>query len=236
MTMASIKDPHVVDSFRVAMEEVYSRLLVQTSGEISEAAVELGLSHRRSMKSAADTCSKKCEDDKLFETIQTNKQDLAKKTLLMKEKRDAISRSLVEMEQKQGQKDALRLQMETLREEQAERRGLVVSQNRANKDRLKNLLKAKQVFQERLGLEIRRIHGQKLQFVFQNVNPASPENVYTFTMGINADGSYQIMSSDPVLESLGDLDKRLKQTNNISAFLANIRKEFVAQACFSTGS
>ena len=49
--------------------------------------------------------------------------DLAKKTLLMKEKRDAISRSLVEMEQKQGQKDALRLQMETLREEQAERRG-----------------------------------------------------------------------------------------------------------------
>ncbi|XP_030199497.1 kinetochore protein Spc25 isoform X2 [Gadus morhua] len=123
MTMASIKDPHVVDSFRVAMEEVYSRLLVQTSGEISEAAVELGLSHRRSMKSAADTCSKKCEDDKLFETIQTNKQDLAKKTLLMKEKRDAISRSLVEMEQKQGQKDALRLQMETLREEQAERRG-----------------------------------------------------------------------------------------------------------------
>jgi ActR/RegA family two-component response regulator len=53
MTMASIKDPHVVDSFRVAMEEVYSRLLVQTSGEISEAAVELGLSHRRSMKSAA---------------------------------------------------------------------------------------------------------------------------------------------------------------------------------------
>ncbi|XP_030199500.1 kinetochore protein Spc25 isoform X5 [Gadus morhua] len=208
MTMASIKDPHVVDSFRVAMEEVYSRLLVQTSGEISEAAVELGLSHRRSMKSAADTCSKKCEDDKLFETIQTNKQDLAKKTLLMKEKRDAISRSLVEMEQKQGQKDALRLQMETLREEQAERRGCESLASR----------------------------GQKLQFVFQNVNPASPENVYTFTMGINADGSYQIMSSDPVLESLGDLDKRLKQTNNISAFLANIRKEFVAQACFSTGS
>lgn len=51
--MASIKDPHVVDTFRAAMEEVYSRLLVRTSGEISEAAVELGRSHRLSVKSAA---------------------------------------------------------------------------------------------------------------------------------------------------------------------------------------
>ena len=51
--MACIKDPHVVDSFRAAMEEVYSRLLVQTSGEMTEGAVELGQSHRQTMKSAA---------------------------------------------------------------------------------------------------------------------------------------------------------------------------------------
>ena len=48
--------------------------------------------------------------------------DLAQKTLLMKEKRDAISRSLVEMEQKQSQKDNLRLKIEKLRDDQAGRR------------------------------------------------------------------------------------------------------------------
>uniref|UniRef100_A0A8C5BUJ5 Kinetochore protein SPC25 n=1 Tax=Gadus morhua TaxID=8049 RepID=A0A8C5BUJ5_GADMO len=205
--MASIKDPHVVDSFRVAMEEVYSRLLVQTSGEISEAAVELGLSHRRSMKS-----------------------EFHYQMPLQMRRGGAVSHWPPEVSIGPVRCVVTPPMWLFLCS------SVVVSQNRANKDRLKNLLKAKQVFQERLGLEIRRIHGQKLQFVFQNVNPASPENVYTFTMGINADGSYQIMSSDPVLESLGDLDKRLKQTNNISAFLANIRKEFVAQACFSTGS
>ncbi|CAL8268697.1 unnamed protein product [Lota lota] len=231
--MASIKDPHVIDSFRGAMEEMYNKLVVQTSGEIMETAVELGRSHKLSMQSAVDTCSKKCEDsDKLFETIQTNKKDLAQKTVLRKEKRDAISRSLCEIEQKQSQKDDISLKIEKLREEQAERRDLIVSQHRANKDRLKNLKKAKQVFQERLGLEIRRIHGQKLQFIFQNINPASPDNAYTFTMGIQADGSYQIMSSDPVLESLEDLKTHLHKTNNISAFLANVRKEFVKQARF----
>ncbi|KAK0150910.1 Kinetochore protein Spc25 [Merluccius polli] len=229
--MASIKDPHVIDWFRGTMEEIHNKLLVQTSAKISETAVELCQSHKLFLKSAADTCSKKCEDDgTLFETIQTYKKDLEQKTVLMNEKREALSQSLCEVEQKQSQKEDITLKIEKLREEQAKRRDLIVSQHRANKDRLKNLEKAKRIFQEHLGLEIRRTHGEKLQFIFQNVNPASPDNAYTFTMGIKADGSYHIMSSDPVLQSLETLKKRLHETNNISAFLANVRKEFVAQA------
>ncbi|KAG7280409.1 hypothetical protein CRUP_028152 [Coryphaenoides rupestris] len=107
---------------------------------------------------------------------------------------------------------------------------VVVSQNRANKDRLNNLQKAKQVFQEHLGLEIRKINGVKLQFIFQNMDPASPDNLYTFMLEIQPDRSYQVISSDTPLKSLKALEKRLQETNDLSAFLANIRKEFVAQA------
>lgn len=50
--MASIKDPHAIDWFRGAMEDIHSKLLVQTSGEITEAAVELSQAHKNFMKSA----------------------------------------------------------------------------------------------------------------------------------------------------------------------------------------
>lgn len=57
ITMASIKDPHVIDWFRGAMEEIHNKLLVQTSGEMTEAAVELCQSHKLSIKSAVGTVS-----------------------------------------------------------------------------------------------------------------------------------------------------------------------------------
>lgn len=37
-----------------------------------------------------------------------------------------------------------------------------------------------------------------------------------------------VVSSDPALECLPALEKRLQETNNLPAFLANIRKEFLS--------
>lgn len=33
--------------------------------------------------------------------------------------------------------------------------------------------------------------GEKLQFVFRNINPSDPDSAYVITMGINESGSYQ---------------------------------------------
>lgn len=114
---------------------------------------------------------------------------------------------------------------------------MIESQNRANKDRLRNLQKARLVFQDHLGLEIRTVlsksqlvKGEKLQFVYRNINPADQDSAYIITMGIKEDGTYQIVSSDPALECLPDLEKRLQETNNLPVFLANVRKEFISQA------
>lgn len=229
--MASIKDPHATDWFGSAMEEMRTKLLVQAFGEITETTVELSHAHKQFMRSAVDTCSKKCKDDEaLFDMIQTYEKDIEQINVSTKEKMTAISGRLSEIEFQEAQKGNMSQEMVKLREENIKKRDLLLSQHKANKDRLKNLNKAKRVFEDRLGLEIRKIYGEKLQFIFQNIDPVNQDRVFTFIMGIKDNGSYQIFSSEPALERMSFLESRLQETNNISAFLANIRKEFVAQA------
>ncbi|XP_074551663.1 kinetochore protein Spc25 [Halichoeres trimaculatus] len=235
--MSSIADPNLSDTFTSKMEEIHNKRL-KTFGEIIDATSELCQSHKHFVKSATDLCSKKCKDDEmLFETIQTFKKDLEQKNAVFKEKRRAISEVKSEVQQKEMQKEDIIQKIERLKEEYVERKKLIDTQNKANKDRLRNLGKARLVFQEHLGLEIRTISGktqlvkgEKLQFVFRNINPSDQDSAYVVTMGIKADGSYEIVSSDPALECLPVLESRLQETNNLPAFLANIRKEFIAQA------
>ncbi|XP_059198912.1 kinetochore protein Spc25 [Centropristis striata] len=227
--MASITDPNMADRFTSAMEEMHNKQS-KTFGEMVEMTTELCQSHRQFVKSALDTCLKKCKDDEmLFETIQTYKRELVQKSASLKEKKRAISEMVSEIQQKEMQKDDIIQKIEKLKEEQTKRKEIIVSQNKANKDRLRNLQKARVVFQDHLGLEMRLVRGEKLQLVFRNINPSDQDSAYVVTMGIK-DGSYQIMSSDPVLECLSVLESRLQETNNLPAFLANIRKEFISQA------
>ncbi|KAM9347278.1 kinetochore protein Spc25 [Symphorus nematophorus] len=235
--MMSITDPSMSDRFANAMEELHSKQL-KSYGEIIDATTELCQSHRQFVKSALDACSKKCKDDEmLFEMIHTLKRDLEHKNASLKEKQHAISEVISEIEQKEMQKDDIIQKIEKLKEEQVKKKETIKSQHKANKDRLKNLQKARQVFQDHLGIEIRTIlgktqlvKGEKLQFVFRNINPSKLDSAFIVTMGIREDGAYQIVSSDPVLECLPVLESRLQETNNLSAFLANVRKEFISQA------
>lgn len=235
--MSSITDPNMSDRFTSAMEEIHNKQL-KTYGEIIDVTTELCQSHRQFVKSAHDTCLKKCKDDEmLFETIQTFKKDLEQKNPSLKRKQHAISEMISEIQQKEMQKDDIIQKIEKLKEEQAKRKELIESQNKANKVRLRNLQKARVVFQDHLGMEIRTIFGktqlvkgEKLQFVFRNINRSDPNSAYVVTMGIKEDRSYQIVSSDPMLENLPVLESRLQESNNLAAFLANIRKEFISQA------
>ncbi|KAM8856553.1 kinetochore protein Spc25 isoform 2-T3 [Spinachia spinachia] len=234
--MMSITDPNLRDGFNSAMEETHNKQL-KTYGEIIDMTAELCQAHTQSVKSALDTCLKKCKDDvMLFETIQTFKTDLLEKNSALKEKKLGVSEMMSEIQQKEMQKDSIIQKIEKLGDDQVKRKELIESQNKANKNRLKNLQKARVVFQDHLGMEIRTIHGktqlskgEKLQFVFRNINPSDQDSAYVVTLGINQDGSYEIVSSDPALECLPVLESRLQETNNLAAFLANVRKEFISQ-------
>ncbi|XP_034741606.1 kinetochore protein Spc25 [Etheostoma cragini] len=235
--MTSITDPNVSDVFASAMEENHNKQL-KTFGEIIDVTTELGQSHRQLVKSAHDSCLKKCKDDEmLFETIRTFERDLVQQNASLKKKHHAISEMISGIQQKEMQKDKIIQKIEKLKQEQAKRKEVIESQYKTNKNRLRNLQKARVVFQDHLDMEMRTIFGktqlvkgEKLQFVFRNISPSDQDSAYIVTIGIKEDGSYQIVSSDPVLKCLSVLESRLQETNNLPAFLANVRKEFISLA------
>ncbi|XP_030070775.1 kinetochore protein Spc25 isoform X2 [Microcaecilia unicolor] len=121
--------------------------------------------------------------------------------------------------------------IQSLKEEFNGKRAHIFANKRAIKDRLKELEKSAALFTERLGLEIRKLHGEKLQFVFRYINPKAPHQPYTFILCINEGGQYEVLSCDPPLECISELQQKVQETNNFSAFLANFRKAFTVLAC-----
>lgn len=226
--MASVKEYNVVEQFNSKLEEIRAKMLDQAMGEVLN-DTELCQEHRQYKKSVLDTCFKKCkEDETMFDMIQKNKQELKENSSLLRE----MSAERVEMvsgiEDKEHHKALLFQRIEKLKKDQAKNRELIQSQNKANKDRLKKLNKCKDVFQKHLSLEIRKIQGEKLQFVFRNISAKDPDMVHAFLLQLDAEGVYHIISCDPPLEKMTHLESRLQETNNFSAFLANVRREFVA--------
>ncbi|XP_061731755.1 kinetochore protein Spc25-like [Nerophis ophidion] len=235
--MTSIADKNIVDCFANKIKERKHKQQ-EAYAEIIDTTAELSRSHGQFVKSAFDAGLKKCDNDEmLLDTFEAFKKDLQHKNALLKEKQHAITGMASDIDQKKIQKDAIIQKIERLKEENVRRKESMMSQFKANKDRLKNLQKYRTAFQENLGMEIRKIrgtaqhvNGEKLQFVFRNINPTDLNSAYVVTLGIREDRVYQIVSSDPALECLPDLERRLQETNNLPAFLASIRKQFISRA------
>ncbi|XP_073865487.1 kinetochore protein Spc25 isoform X2 [Macaca fascicularis] len=100
--------------------------------------------------------------------------------------------------------------------------------NKANAERLKRLQKSADLYKDRLGLEIRKIYGEKLQFIFTNIDPKNPESPFMFSLHLNEARDYEVSDSAPHLEGLAEFQENVRKTNNFSAFLANVRKAFTA--------
>ncbi|XP_061926648.1 kinetochore protein Spc25 [Entelurus aequoreus] len=233
--MTSITDKNIIDGFANEMNEMHNKQQ-KAYADIIEASAELSQSHRYFVTSALDAGLKKRDNDEmLLDILEAFKKDLPHKNALLKEKQHAIAEMASDIDQKEIQKLAIIQKIEKLKEDQTRRKELIESQCKVNKDRLKNLQKARIVFQENLGMDIltirciaQDVNGEQLQFVFRNINPTDMNSTYVITMGIKEDRVYQIVSSDPALECLPDLERRLPETNNLSAFLANVRKQFIS--------
>ncbi|XP_041120704.1 kinetochore protein Spc25 [Polyodon spathula] len=228
--MACIAHSSVPDQLEKTLKQVRNKLLNQCIEETYTAEItERKQAHKDTTKSYTDTCSKKYkEDELLFENVQTCRNDIKHQNHLVKEKMNEMSRILLDMQDKEKQKDDLIASIHELREEQARKKDLMIAQNKANKDRLKMLQKSAETFESRLRLEIRKPQAEQLQFVFRNINHKDLECPYTFTLWLNAEGEYTVISCGPPLECMPQLEKKVRETNNFSAFLANVRKEFAA--------
>ncbi|XP_041116483.1 kinetochore protein Spc25-like isoform X2 [Polyodon spathula] len=213
--MACIDHSSVLDRLDKTLKQVRSKLLNQC---IEEMYITEITERKQATKSYMGTCHFKYKEDELFESVQTCRN----------EKTNEMSRILLDTQDKEKQKNDLIASIQHLREVQATKKELMIGQNKANKDRVKTIQKSAGTFESRLRLEIRKPQAEQLQFVFRNINHKDIACPYTFTLWLSAEGEYTVISCDPPLECMPQLEKKVRETNNFSAFLANVRKEFAA--------
>lgn len=183
-----------------------------------------------SMKAFSEKMSLKLkEEERMTEMILEYKNQLCKQNKLIQEKKENVLKMIAEVKGKEQESEELTAKIQELKEEYARKRETISTANKANEERLKGLQKSADLYRDYLGLVIRKIHGNKLQFIFTSIDPKNPESPYMFSMSINEAKEYEVYDSSPHLECLAEFQEKVRKTNNFSAFLANIRKAFIAK-------
>lgn len=79
-----------------------------------------------------------------------------------------------------------------------------------------------------LGLQFQRGHNQCMQFVFTQIDPANVNREFTFSLLVDTNERYQLVSTTPTIDSRisTKLNDELNADNNISKFVVQMRKEF----------
>ncbi|XP_012942574.1 kinetochore protein Spc25 [Aplysia californica] len=81
-------------------------------------------------------------------------------------------------------------------------------------------------FRKQLALDVIKIKGGYLQFVFTQIDDRNPELPYTLSLGLDENRKYKVPSSDPVIADLEELVDQLNCSNNLDKFLHTVRRRF----------
>ncbi|CAK7307832.1 kinetochore protein Spc25 [Vulpes vulpes] len=200
-----------------------------TVSDTSSQMVGLRETYKDSIKACAEKLSVKLkEEERMVEMFLEYQNQICKQNNLIQEKKENLLRLVAEVKDKKQELDVLTANIQDLKEEYARKKETISAANKANEERLKRLQKSADLYKDRLGLEIRKIYGDKLQFIFTNIDPKHPENPFMFSLHLNEAREYEVSDSSPHLECLAQFQENVRKTNNFSAFLANVRKAFMA--------
>uniref|UniRef100_UPI00358E2F86 kinetochore protein Spc25 n=1 Tax=Myxine glutinosa TaxID=7769 RepID=UPI00358E2F86 len=84
------------------------------------------------------------------------------------------------------------------------------------------------MFSEILGIEIRRLQGERLQFVFHNIDAKDLKRTFGFTWYFTVEGGLEVLDVHPRLPVMPVLMEKLKETKNFRLFFLGVRKAFQA--------
>ncbi|XP_021491253.1 kinetochore protein Spc25 [Meriones unguiculatus] len=184
---------------------------------------------RDSLRALSEKLSLKLkEEERMLEMCLEYKNQLCRQNKLIQEKKDNLLKVITEVKDKNQELEVLTANIQDLKEEYSKKKETISTANKANEERLKRLQKSADLYRDRLGLEIRKIHGDKLQFIFISIDPKNPESPYMFSLSLNEAREYEVSDCSPHLECLAEFQEKVRKTNNFSAFLANVRKAFIA--------
>ncbi|XP_069494062.1 kinetochore protein Spc25 [Ambystoma mexicanum] len=213
-------------SLLACMEEFRSSFVNPSIEDATQLPLE---SYKESLGALTETWCKKYKEG---EQMIKKTREFQNETLLLnkriKEKQAALLETISKLQRDEAHRATLAKDITALKEDLAKKKEIILANKRANKDRLKELHKSATIFKERLGLEIRKVNGDRLQFVFRYINPKDLELPYTFLLHINEQGDYEVSHCDPPLECVSEFQQKVRETNNFPVLLANFRKAFAA--------
>ncbi|KAM3667909.1 kinetochore protein Spc25 [Ammospiza nelsoni] len=184
---------------------------------------------KETLEALAEKWSKKLkEEDVMIDKIHEYNNEILQQSKYIAEKEEQLTEIRSELNQEQEQQKNLMDSIEELKQELMKKMEIKSSKNKAAKEKLEQVSKIKTLFKEHLALEMRRIPDEQLQFIFRHIDHKDPDKPYVCTLSINEQGDYEVNSCTPPLDCIAELQLKLRETNNFSAFVANIRKAFTA--------
>ncbi|NXQ56926.1 SPC25 protein, partial [Anthoscopus minutus] len=168
------------------------------------------------------------EEDLMIDKIQEYNNEILQQGKYLAEKKEQLTEIKSKLNEEEEQQQTLTDSIQELKEELMKKMEIKSSKNKAAKEKVEQVSKITTLFKEHLGLEMRRIHDEQLQFIFRHIDHKDPDKPYMCTLSINEQGDYEVTSCSPPLDCIAELQLKLRETNNFSAFVANIRKAFTA--------
>ncbi|XP_070813022.1 kinetochore protein Spc25 [Pituophis catenifer annectens] len=179
-----------------------------------------------SINSLSDKWSKRLkEGDEIINKFHEYTNEVCVLNKSIEEKQAKISAALSNITDEEKEKTDLMNSIQELKEELIQNSK---SKHKKAEETEERLLKAEKLFKERLGLEIRKTCDKHLQFVFRCIDHKDFQKPYILTLSINEEGAYEVVSCSPPLDCTEELQRKVRETNNFSAFIANVRKAFIA--------
>ncbi|NXY88037.1 SPC25 protein, partial [Alcedo cyanopectus] len=215
--------------FEKEMKEFWTKLKSIYGTEQISHTLALRDSCKESIKVLSEKWTKKLkEEDLMIDKIQEFSNEIVQQSKRISENQKHLTEIKSNLNQEEEQKKELIESIRELKEELMKKKEMVSSRASVMKERVERLCKSKELFEERLGLEIRRVHNEQLQFIFRNIDHKDPDKPYMFTLSINKQGDYEVTSCTPPLDCIAEFQLKVRETNKFSVFIANIRKAFTA--------
>uniref|UniRef100_A0A8D0L0T5 Kinetochore protein SPC25 n=1 Tax=Strix occidentalis caurina TaxID=311401 RepID=A0A8D0L0T5_STROC len=205
--MANVKTEDEIILFEKEMKDFWTKIKSIYGTEQISQTLALRDSCKESIKALSEKWSKKLkEGDLMIDKIQEYSNEILLQSQRISENQEHLTEIKSNLNQEQEQKKDLTDSIQELKEELMKKKEIISSKNKATKERVERLCKSKVLFEERLGLEIRRIH---MCYVLSQM-------------------AKYVTSCTPPLDCIAEFQLKVRETNNFSAFVANIRKAFTA--------
>ncbi|KAL3832009.1 hypothetical protein ACJMK2_023693 [Sinanodonta woodiana] len=167
---------------------------------------------------------------KITEDAKIQRQELREKSEKLEKLKQKLEEIDTQTDAMLDTREKLESDLEIAMKQTAKQKEAIASQDKECQKKLDYFRKAANVFEDRLGLKLRKTRGGRMQFVFSNIDPEEEDRIFCFFLKLEgADRKYIVEDCDPEIDDLPQLTEKLNQTNNLKSFVVAMRKRFKAK-------